>query len=236
MIYVEDDFSLTVPPGGALITLQSPDSATPSRPQLNSSTKPDCLATLDDAIWSEFIDQLSSTLKGWMAPFKVATPILIVAVVAAVILLLCGIFAKLEMVLVAIGCAALVGVGVAASFAGSSCSQSRNISIDKQLHDLCEGLNSAVGGAVAVQYHKASPVVKHGNKRQVRLYRYISFAPADPETQITQITQMTTVEALDVDAQQATIPGTNAESWGPTMWLNMVKWDTMWLNQMIQMW
>ena len=144
-----------------------------------------------------------------MAPFKVATPILIVAVMAAVILLLCGIFAKLDMVLVAIGCAALVGVGVAASFAGSSCSHSRNISIDKQLHELCDTLNSTVGGAVAVQYHKASPMVKHGNTRQVRLYRYISFAPAD---QITQITQMTAVEALDVDAQQATIPGTNAES------------------------
>lgn len=210
MIYVEDDFSLTVPPGGALITLQSPDTNS-SRPALNSSTKPDCLATLDDATWSEFIGQLSSTLKGWMAPFKVATPILIVAVVAAVILLLCGIFAKLDMVLVAIGCAALVGVGVAASFAGSSCSQSRNVSIDKQLHELCEKFNSTVGGAVAVQYHKASPVVKHGNRRQVRLYRYISFAPADPETQITQTT-VEAVEAVGVDAEQATIPGTNAES------------------------
>ena len=208
MIYVEDDFNLTVPPGGALITLQSPDTNS-SRPQLNSSTaKPDCLASLDDAVWSEFIGQLSSTLKGWMAPFKVATPILIVAVVAAVVLLLCGIFLKLDMVPVAIGCAALVGVGVAASFAGSSCSQSRNVSIDKKLHDLCEGLNSTVGG-VAVQYHKASPVVKHGNRRQVRLYRYISFTPVDPEN---QITQMTAVEAVGGDAEQATIPGTNAET------------------------
>eukprot|EP00438_Fugacium_kawagutii_P019667 Skav207973 [mRNA] locus=scaffold495:54437:55063:+ [translate_table: standard] len=177
MIYPEEKFDLSVPPGGALIILQSPDTANPKKPQLTETTKPECLAMLGDARWSEFVEQLSSTLQQWWTSSRpISISVAAICGIAALVLGLSAVLGWLDFWPVAIAIAVLLGVAVAAAWGGGSFVHGRNLAVDKRIHQLCEELTSAVGGAVAVQYHKASPVERRGIRSVVRVYRYIVFS------------------------------------------------------------
>ena len=207
MIYVEDDFSLSVPPGGALITLQS--DTNPGRPELTEAQKikPECLSMLDDMQWSQFTGQLSSALQQWWTMTEKVTRVAAICsfVVGGVVLLI-GLLAGMNIVIAGIVSAAVFGVGVAASCAAGSFLKSRNLDVDKQIHGICDQLTATIGGAVVVEYRKATPVVRHGRHRIVRTYRYISFAKAET---VTTAGAVQAVPATVTGVDQNSLPGAN---------------------------
>ena len=174
----QEDFDLTVPPGGDLIVLQGPDSTNPAKPELQKEIqKPKCLAPLDDSRWLEFTQQLSSTVEQWSTHRNLLVPVLVVCGVVLVIIIMIPLLGWADWLpVLGIGGCVLIGLVVAAICKGRSWVQGKNIAMDKRIKELCQDLQAASHG-VTVEYHHASPVEVVGVRRYVRNYRYISFAP-----------------------------------------------------------
>ena len=174
----QEDFDLTVPPGGDLIVLQGPDSPNPAKPEVQKEIqKPKCLASLDESRWLEFTQQLSSTVKQLWTHRNLFVPVLVVCGVVLIIVIMIPLLGWADWLpVLGIGCCVLIGLVVAAICKGRSWVQGKHIAMDKRIKELCQELQ-ACHGSVTVEYHHASPVEVVGVRRYVRNYRYISFAP-----------------------------------------------------------
>ena len=146
---------LQVPPGGAMIGLQVPRGECFTKPRLDNATpKPECLSMVEDSRWTEFEGHLASIVSMyWTENFAWALYLPIVVVLSYGFLFIYFLAGLDMIVFVPIGVSTgLFVLGFAGVIYFLCWMAKKNCALDEQIHELCEGLKSSLGGEMTVEY------------------------------------------------------------------------------------
>ncbi|CAJ1382325.1 unnamed protein product [Effrenium voratum] len=175
-------YDMSVPPGGAVISLQSPQECCQTKPQLTEKQKPMCMAMLGESEWTDHMNKLSSIVGNYwneMLPF-LGVPVAFTAALAAFVFRMTdtregrglegdSLVANLVLLPV-VFLTFLIVIG------GRAFIVQKNTALDTEVHGWCRDVTIASGRAVHVQYRtRWTGFCKPKNARTMRM---IAFMPA----------------------------------------------------------
>lgn len=204
---------MSVPPGGSMITLQSPQECFQTRPKFNETWKPDCMSMIDDARWNDFVGKLTVIVGSY---FNEMIPFMIVPLGFAAMI---GIwFVPLTMddtpfpqfagAIVAFATILVVSVGRLIVV-------TKNTAEDQKIHQLCSELTTATQGAIQVQYRTAWTCFC--KPKHARTARLIVFCPRTSMGPVTiPIPGAAPIQSIMITVPPGVVPGQQLQVQTPT--------------------